>query len=100
MQQGITVSVHYLFNPGMEVVGRQMLQEFVSLNRAYEGCRDIAIHRDIKNPASLMTISHWDSLDAFMLLLNEPRVKEAAEQGKQILAKPFKVRIWESINEG
>lgn len=100
MQPGITVSVHYLFNPGMEVIGRQMLQEFIATNRDCAGCRDITIHRDIKNPARLMTLSHWDSLDAFMQLLGEARVKEIADKGKQVLAKPFKVRIWESIDEG
>ncbi|MBU1002855.1 MAG: antibiotic biosynthesis monooxygenase [Proteobacteria bacterium] len=98
MPETVTVTVHYLFRPGMEVSGRQELEEFVALNRAFSGCISSVIHRDLKNAASYMTISKWESMDQFMKLLNEEHIKLYAEKSRRILIKPFKVQIWKEID--
>ncbi|BBD07264.1 putative quinol monooxygenase [Desulfovibrio ferrophilus] len=97
MPEGITVTVSYLFRPGMEIIGRQELEEFSAANRTSDGCKSIAIHRDLKNAASYMTVSKWESLDHFMKLLNEPHIKSYADKSKKLLVEPFKVQIWEEI---
>lgn len=99
MSDEITVTVRYVFKPGMEVIGKQTLCEFVAENRNAQGCRNIIIHRDRKNPASFLTISHWESMDLFMALLATPRVKDSAEKAKQILAQPFDVEIWSAVDK-
>lgn len=99
MPDAVTVTVRYFFKPGMEVIGKQALCEFVAENRAAPGCQGIVLHRDRKNPASFLTISHWDSIDQFMELLAQPRIKETAEQAKRILARPFEVEIWTPLEQ-
>jgi len=99
MPDEVTVTVRYLFKPGMEIIGRQLLSEFIELNRKEPGCLDTILHRDRKNPASFMTISHWESMDKFMELLNLERVKTSAEKGKQLLARGFEVEIWTALGK-
>lgn len=99
MSDAVTVTVRYVFKPGMEVIGRQLLSEFSALNRPQPGCKEIILHRDNKNPASFLAISKWESMEQFMDLLNQPHVKEFAAKGKNMLAKPFEVEIW-SVFDG
>lgn len=99
MPDEVTVTVRYVFKPGMEIIGKQMLCEFVTENRKSAGCKDIIIHRDRKNPASFLTISHWESMDHFMELLALPRIKDSAESAKRILARPFEVEIWSAVDK-
>lgn len=99
MSDEITVTVRYAFRPGMEVIGREILCDLVKENRKSPGCKSIVMHRDRKNPASYLTISHWESMDAFTKLLAAPHIKKYAEQGKQVLLHPFKVEIWSALDE-
>lgn len=95
MPKAITVTVEFRMRPGMEVIGRQELSEMIGLNRKAEGCRDIVIHRDLKDPGHFLTVSHWDSMDQFMKLLGEPHIKTYADKSKKLLQQPFEVVIWE-----
>jgi quinol monooxygenase YgiN len=98
MSKGIVVMVRYKAQPGMEVITRQELMEMLNINRKAKGCNDIALHRDLKKASHFMTVSHWDGMDDFMALLNEPHIKDYAKKSKQILEEPFEVTIWQKID--
>ena len=98
MAEGIVVSVQYKLKPGMEIIGRQDLEELAVLNRKAEGCKKVTLHRDLKDPAHFLSISHWDGMDKFMALLGEPHIKDYAEKSKKRLQHPFEVTIWEALD--
>lgn len=95
MPNRITVTVNYLLRPGMEVIGHQMLRDFITINKKQPGCLEIQLHKDAKKPAAFLSISVWESKEAFHALLTEPHIKEYATKSQQLLAEPFAVRIWE-----